>query len=42
MGLLAVSLVVPDGKVTAYAGLVAGLGVVAAAGLLRDRETGDE
>jgi hypothetical protein len=40
MGLFAVSLVVLDGGVATYAGLVVGLGLVAAAGLLRYRETG--
>ena len=40
MGLFAVSLVVLDGEVATYAGLAAGIGLVAAAGLLRYRETG--
>ena len=39
-GLFAVSLVVLDGEVATYAGLAAGIGLVAAAGLLRYRETG--
>ena len=39
MGLFAVSLVVLDGGMATYAGLLVGLGLVAAAGLLRYRET---
>ena len=39
MCLFAVSLVVIDGGVATYVGLAAGLGLVAAAGLLRYRET---
>ena len=39
IGLFAISLVVLDGGVTTYAGLLMGLGLVAAAGLLRYRET---
>ena len=39
MGLFAVSLVVLDSVVATYAGLLVGLGLVAAAGLLRYRET---
>ena len=40
MGLFAASLVVLDGGVATYTGLLVGLGLVAAAGLLRYRETG--
>ena len=38
MGLFAVSLIVLDGEAATYAGLAAGIGLVAAAGLLRYRE----